>query len=400
MTYFNKIFSQWTKDTDVLSRNYPYSFANMKKRIAANPEQFKTIRESIEDVSIKSVCDMKMESLGTGQMGSALLSGFIPDIFTDVISFGQRVSIARRDFPVVSQSSNSSFKTRFMVRHDSAGIYREGDEILSAVTKRLTDEKSFVKIADSMVYTRELLEDSPISQVSLDTSMAANKVSQLEDRCLFHEFCFASDSNEHPEFTDYDVVNLCDGGEDPYGAVTFAMIRDAVSTAMLNLTTRQEDSVPMESLRLYISPECYRILFDDDSYRRFDILGASPNFVTGQVPPLYKIPTTVTGSIGYFDVANQWHHLSTDMLLVSTGCAAIRQRADMRMEPIAIQQRQMEGWLMSERIRPYIIQPINFARITCFPDLPITRLEDVLWSPRDLSKTDNSLEMFSISTAV
>lgn len=398
MNYFNKIFSQYKQgETDILSRNYPYSLKNMRKRIDADKQKFATIKESIEDVTIKTACDMKLESLGDGQMGSSLLSGFIPDIFTDsIVQFGTRQAVARRDFPVISQSSNSSFKHRYIWRHDSAGIYREGDEILSAITKRLVDEFSFCKLADSMVYSRELLEDSPISQVSLDTSMAANKLSMLEDRLMWHELTYISDENLSSEWTPYNVVNLGCDSSNP--TPTFSMISSAVAEAMLNLTTRQEDNVSQDSLRLYVSPDVYRILWNDDSYRRFDILGASPVQVTGQVPPLYRIPTTVI-TPGYFDTSNNWQYQKYDMYLVSTGCAAIRQRADLRMEPLGIQHRQMEGWLMSERIRPYVIQPINFVRISCDPATLIKPIEEILWKPRDLSKTEGTLEMTSIQTS-
>lgn len=397
--YFDKIFKEWTKDTDVLARKYPYSLSNMTKRIAKNKD-FASIKETIEDVTLDDACKMKVEGLTADQNGTGLLAGFIPDIFTDtIVQFGNRVGIARRDFPVVSQSSNSSFKHRYMWRHDSAQIVREGDDILHSITKREVDEFSFVKIADSMMYTRELLEDSPISQVSLDTAMAANKLSMLVDRLMWHELTWVSSENVNVfeettanPWTDHNLVTFtCDSGT----AVTSTTIKDSVSSALLNLTTRLEDSVPFESLRLYISPTWYRTLWNDDTYRRYDILGAQPKEVTGTVPPLYRIPTTII-TPGYFDEDSNWVYEPNDAYLVATGTAAIRQRADMRMEPLVIQQRQMEGWQMSERIRPYVINPISFIRITCSPTVPIKSIEGISYKPRDLSK-EGTEEMITIN---
>lgn len=398
MSIWTQIFNQYTDPTCVDKRNYPYTLKKLKARVESNGN-FASVRESLEDLTLGQACgiraDGKAEALGDGQMGTALLQGYIPDIFSDtIIQYGNRISISRKDYPVIPQSSNSSFKHRFYWRHDSAGVYREGDRVQSSITKRATDEYFFCKLADSVVFPIEQVEDSIVGEVALSTAQSANKVTLLEDYLFFSELSYVSDSVLYPMFADKNFISYDSCSDETQ---EFAAISSKISEAYLRLTTRLEDPCNPADLRLYVSPTVYSTIWSDDAWRRWDVLGATPITVTGRLPNLYGMEVQIA-NIGYFNTANNWVPQPYDIYIVAKDAAAIRQRTDMRMQPRDDAESQMTGYIMSERIRPVVLNPLNMVRVSCDDNLPIQALENLTYMPRDLSKGNPSvMEMTTIN---
>jgi hypothetical protein len=78
--------------------DYPYSVNARRESVKKNKEALEAIRRESYGTTLKEA------------LTSDALSGFIPDLFVDeIITLGQRTAIARNNFPVVGQSTQSSY---------------------------------------------------------------------------------------------------------------------------------------------------------------------------------------------------------------------------------------------------------------------------------------------------
>ena len=99
----------------------------------------------------------------------------------------QRTAIARNNFPVVSQSTQSSFKQRF--RWKDEGVQTTSKELVEVThtdSERDVVEYSFLKLMDSMVWSVELLENSLLQEAATDIALAANKFFRRENQLMAH----------------------------------------------------------------------------------------------------------------------------------------------------------------------------------------------------------------------
>ncbi len=396
--YFEQLFKS---NVDKDSKLYPYTVNKQVKAANANREAFESFKAMSNDLTLKDICEsptLMKESLGDTFSGSASLDGFIPQIFADIVQLGQRIGIARRDFPFVSQANNNSFKVRYQWMNESFGTYGEGDTLLHSQTRRLAKQLFFLKLGGSFQWTQEMINDSPISEVSNDIAMGNQKMVQLEDRCLFHQLLhFTSLQSPLPELSlDYNFIQIDSSTGDSGDGPSASELVSKMQQAYLMLLTRETDTISQGELRFYISPKSYIKLWNHPVLQQYQQSGTTTQILKSDIPPFFQVPHTIASSIGFFGDDNTWHYSDYDVLLVATGCAAIRTRSDVTMSALNFPERETTGIVMTQRLMPYVINGFRMVRIGESNSLPIKTLSDVRYRVQDQSKVDDSTRLVTL----
>lgn len=349
-------------------QDYPYSAATIARRLKCEQRRsaLDTFKEDCAGVTLKEA------------MTSDELSGFVPDLFTDeIIMLGQREAIARNNFPVVAQASHGEFKQRYRYKDEGAQIVGELDEIKHSRSDKKTTEFAFKKIADWPLFSFERLMDSPLQDATDEVAMSTSKIYRRENQLMWHQLATFSQKANADEWENYIQGPDSSGSSD---------LIDAMTDAYLDMTVRLTDRFDPASLTWFISPTVFSTLFKDSNFRRFDILGAQPNIVTGTLPSLFRIPYVIIEP-GYFTQgtpSSQYANSEYDIYLVATRFAgAIRERVSLRMEPITIERIQAQGPQMWERLVPYVRHPMAYRRISPTEDYTdLIAMQDILVKPQ------------------
>ena len=153
----------------------------------------------------------------------------------------------------------------------------------------------------------------------------------------------------------------------PDSSSSDADIIDAMTDAYLDITTRLTDQFPTESLTWFVSTEVYSRLFKNNDFRRWDILGAQPNVVTGKIAgtdQIFRIPIAIWEP-GYFDTESTWNPQAYDIYLVATQfAAAIRERSSLRTTPLDMTKILASAIMLWSRLIPWIRNPFAYRRIS------------------------------------
>lgn len=344
------------------SSSYPYSVTARADSIKQNKQALQEIRNNAYGTTLKEA------------LTSDALSGFIPDLFLDeVILLGQRTAIARNNFPVVGQSTQSSFKQRYRYKDEGPFVTgKELQEVRHTQSERETAEFSFLKIMDSNVISAEMASDSTLDEAMAEMTLSANKIYRRENQLMAHRLAEYSEGTIADKWGNY-VSGIAAGGTDD------ALIT-SLETAFLDITSRLTDRFPKETLTWFVSTEVYSRLFKLDEFRRYDILGAQPNLVTGTTPNIFGIPTQIWEP-GYFDKDSVWTPEPYDIFLVATQFAAgIRERWSLRTTPLSGLEKILgQGVMLFERLIPWVRNPFAYVRIS-----PNENYEDMIGSMNNI----------------
>lgn len=331
--------------------DYPFSINARRESIAANR---------------KALDELKRESFGTTlkeAMSSDALAGFIPDLFLDEIQLlGQRIAWARNTFPVVSQSTHGSFKHRYRWKDEQImTTSKELVEVKQTQSEREVAEFSFLKLMDANVFSLEMLEDSPLSEATAEIQLSASKFYRRENQLMAHRLTEYSQGAYATKWTNWVSGPTNSGSDDD--AIT------AMETAFLDMTTRLTDAYPVETLIWLVSPSRYAKLFKNANFRRFDILGSTPSFITGKAGAgddrIFRIPLQIIET-GFYDTTSTWTPEEDDMFLVAPQfCAGIRERWSMRTTPLdSLNKILAQGVMLFSRLIPWVRQPFAMTRIS------------------------------------
>lgn len=347
--------------------DYPYAVTARKESIAKNKTALQEIKANAYGTTLKEA------------LSSDALAGFIPDLFLDeIIMLGQRVAIARNNFPVVAQSTHSSFKQRYRWKDEGVQVTsKELVEVKQTQSEREVAEFSFLKLMDANVFSLELLEDSTLDEAMAEMTLSANKFYRRENQLMAHRLAEYSHGATATKWDNFVSGPTNSGSDDD--------VITAMETAYLRITTRLNDAFPTESLIWIVSPSRYAKLFRNANFRRFDILGSTPSFVTGRVGAgddrIFRIPIQIWEP-GYFDADSTWTPQADDMFLVAPQFAAgIRERWSMRTSPLNDMSRILaQGVMMFERLIPWVRNP--FAMIRISPDADYS--DDIIGSMNNI----------------
>jgi hypothetical protein len=327
--------------------DYPYSINARRESIKKNKEALKTI---------------KTENMGTTfkeAMTSDLLSGFIPDLFLDeIVTLGQRTAIARNHFPVVGQSTQSSFKQRYRWKIEGVQVTsKELIEVKHTESEREVQSFEFLKLLDSNVLSLELIEDSSLQEVSAEILQSGNKFFRRENQLMAHRLTEFSSGTTATKWGNWE------SGASDTGDNIFA----AMKAAYLDITTRLTDRFDPSLLTWFVSPEVYTLLFDITKFQEFRLSGLSPNNISGRINEtdvILRIPIVIWEP-GYFNTDSEWTSSPFDIFLVATQFAAgIRERWSMRTSPLDMNRILAHGLMMFERLVPYVRNPFAYRRIS------------------------------------
>lgn len=332
---------------------YEYAFKNVARKIdRATLDAFK---ENSGGITLKEA------------MTSDELSLFIPQIFTDeIVPLGMRVATARNNFPAISQTTGVDFKIRFRQKTEGAQVLRELDEFQHSRSDRFTRTFSFNKIGDFPLFSFELLMDSPLDEVTDEILLSTSKIWRRENQLAWDQVTrFSQGSANTGAESDFwgnhiDGVDCQDSSaNDPDASDVLASMEDAY----LSITTALQDSFPQASLRWYMSPTVFTLLWKEPTFRRFDVLGAAPTQVTGRLPEPYGIPMEIIDP-GYFDTKSNYIQTPCDIYLIADEAMRLREKVSLRTQPITLDRIQATGPLMWERIAFYPRNPLAYRRIS------------------------------------
>jgi hypothetical protein len=332
--------------------NYAFAFDNIARTLNGNREALDAFRAEMKGITLKEA------------MTSDELSGYIPQLFVDeVIILGQRQATARNAFPVIAQSSNSDFKIRFREKNEGAQVLRELDEFQHSKSQRYTRTFEFNKIGDFPLFSFELLEDSPLDEVADEVRMSVSKIYRRDSQLAWDMVTRFSQGTENDFWGNHVLGPACIDGSSGNDAEQAQEVLDAMEAAYLDITTRLEDAFPQESLRWFLSPQVWALLWKDSTIRRYDALGSTPVQVTGNRPQLFGIPATIIEP-GYFDTNSVWTPQLCDIYLMADQAFRLRERVSMRTQPITMDKIQASGPLMWERLTFYPRNPLAYRRIS------------------------------------
>lgn len=337
--------------------NYAFAFDNITSNLAGNREGLDAFKSEMKGVTLKEA------------MTSDELSGFIPQVFADEVTIiGQRMATARQAFSAINQSSNSSFKIRFREKNEGAQILRELDEFQHSKSDRYTREFTFNKIGDFPLFSFELLEDSPLDEVADEVRMSVSKIWRRENQLAWDMVTRFSQGTENDFWGNWIEGPFCqDDSAYPTNSAKATAILEAMEAAYLDITTRLEDAFPQDSLRWFMSPTTFSILWKEPTFRRFDALGATPVQVTGNLPTPFGLPMSIIET-GYFDSSSNYISAPCDIYLMSDQSFRLRERVSLRTQPITMDKIQATGPLMWERLCFYPRNPLGLRRISPMED--------------------------------
>lgn len=332
--------------------NYEFAFDNISSNLEQNREALDAFKSEMKGISLKEA------------MTSDELSSFIPQVFTDeVVLIGQRQAIARNSFPSIAQSTNSDFKIRFREKNDNAQVLRELDEFQHSKSERYTRTFEFNKIGDFPLFSFELLEDSPLDEVADEVRMSVSKIYRRENQLAWDMVTRFSQGTENDFWANWIQGPDCLDSSGDADEDQATLILDAMEDAYLNITTALEDAFPQNTLRWFMSPQVFSILWKEPTFRRFDALGATPVQVTGNLPTPFGLPMTICET-GYFNTSSVFIPTPCDIYLMADQAFRLRERVSLRTQPITIDKIQASGPLMWERICFYPRNPLAYRRIS------------------------------------
>lgn len=348
---------RYTTREQLEANDYELTIPRLKLAADANREALEAFKTEMSGITLREAAT------------SDELAGFIPQLFTDeILLLGQREAIARNNFTVVGQASNTNFTVRYRSKNDCAQIVKELDEIKYSTSERSTKTFSFNKICDFYLASYELLMDSPLNEVTDNVALSMSKIYRRENQLMWNMLTRHSqgsiDGEGRNEWDNWIPGPDC---EDPYVATAEA-IMDAMETAYIDMTARLTDRFDPTSMRWFMSPTIFAILWQHSTFRRYDLAGTSPVLLTGNLPAPYGIPYSIMEP-GYFDTTSNWNAEPCDIYLCALPyCAAIRERVALRTEPISLPLNQSSGPLLWERLTPYVKNGFAYRRISPNPD--------------------------------
>jgi hypothetical protein len=343
---------QYMRETaDYEKSDYQYSLNARRESIARNRKALDEIKRDAYGTTLREA------------MGSADLAGFIPDLFLDEIQLlGQRTAWARNTFPVVAQSTQSSFKHRYRWKDEQIMVTsKELVEVKATQSEREVQEFSFLKLLNANTFSLEMLEDSPLSEATAEIQLSASKFYRMENQLMAHRLTEWSQGAYATKWSNH-VEGPTDSGTDDE-------VIESMESAFLDMTTRLADAFSVDSLIWVVSPSRYARLFRNASFRRWDILGSSPSFITGKAGAgddrIFRIPIQIAET-GYFDKQSTWVPCPDDCFLIAPQfCAGIRERWSMRTNPLDnLTKILAQGMMMYERIIPWIRNAFAMLRIS------------------------------------
>lgn len=327
--------------------SYEYSINARRESIAKNKDALNAIRQEAYGTTLKEA------------LTSDALSGFIPDLFLDeIVMLGMRTAIARNNFPVVTQNTQSSFKQRYRYKDEGVMVTsKELVEVKHTQSERELATFEFLKLMDSNVLSLELIEDSTLDEATAELQLSANKFFRRENQLMAHRL---TEYSQGTIGTRWD--NHTTGADD-----TAANIFAAMKAAYLDMTTRLTDRFDPSLLTWFISPEVYTLLFDLTAFQEYRLSGLMANNITGKInatDEILRIPIVIWEP-GYFDSDSTWTSKPYDVFLVATQFAAgIRERTSIRTSPLDLTRILAQGVMIWERLIPWVRNPFAYRRIS------------------------------------
>lgn len=342
---------------------YEFSVDSRRESIETNKAQLDAIRQDASSWTLSEA------------LTSDAIKGFIPDLFLDdIITLGQRTAIARNLFPVVGQSTHSTFKQRYRWKDEGVQVSQaELVEVNATQSERDVREYGFLKLMDANLFSVELIEDSTLDEATAELQMSANKFFRRENQLMAARLTAGSTGADETKWGNW-IQGIDSSSE--------ADLLDAMTDAYLDMTTRLTDMFPTESLTWIVSPTIWSLLFKDTKTRRFDNLGVPDSVVTGRIAgsdQIFRIPIVIMET-GYFRDDNEWVPQPYDFFLVAAQFAAgIRERSSMRTTPIDLTRMLGSGLILWERLMPWIRNHFAYRRISPIQNYPdiIPKLENV-----------------------